>query len=216
MSRSMTCNNDGVWQTCRMGLTDGSFQAGFCGPTAFDELTSVTIPGLVSYQSASWSGTDANMYAPLIQLNWKASDLSGSSPPTSTSLPGQQTLIQSVSPSSSPAPSIDQDPSGLSTGGKIAVGLAVPLGVMAISFLAFFVWFRNRRRRNRNSPIPSQLPDGKHGGYRNAGHMPGTQFAEAEAKSLPQELPTSRSVRSSRHELMGREMEKRNVDSGGG
>ena len=76
-----------------------------------------------------------SLFAPLIQLNWKASD---------------QRLLASPTPNvptQSPIPSHH----GLSTGGKIAIGVVIP--VVALSVAGFLMRYLYRRKRhNRGTP----------------------------------------------------------------
>ncbi|MCJ1325263.1 hypothetical protein MMC10_001925 [Thelotrema lepadinum] len=211
----MSCHGGGnAVQTCRSEVDSGSFQIGFCGSTGYDGLTSLTVPGDLFYGTqASWSSSSAYIYAPLIQMNWKASDLSPTQSQTSQT-PDPQTLVQSPSPattapsstpSSQPTTIQNDSSSGLSNGGKIAVGVAVPLGVLAICFIAICFWLRSRRRKQTHAPVvlPEQrgIEESKRGGYHEAGqYSPGIQL---DSKTAPQELSSSRSVVAGRHELMG-------------
>ncbi|KAL9017437.1 MAG: hypothetical protein Q9185_005255 [Variospora sp. 1 TL-2023] len=54
------------------------------------------------------------------------------------------------SPTAIPNTSSSSGISSLSTGTKAAIGIAVPLGVVALVVVAFFLWRRRRRRRRRN------------------------------------------------------------------
>ena len=189
-------------QTCKTVVTSGEFQVGFCGTTAYDSLTSVTIPGEVTFgSSVTWSGSSAPLYAPLIQLNWKSSDLlptSSQVSPTSRQDTAANSLITDFSPSPSSVPPQD---SGLSSEGKIAVGVAVPLGVLAIAFLVAFLWFRQRRKSRFLSALPEEQRTGDKGGmYHDAGKSPGVQL---DGKSAPQELAGKRYAPTPRHELVG-------------
>lgn len=181
MFRDMTCSIVLGSQTCVSTMSTGSFKAGFCGETAFNSLTSVTIPGQVSYGTqVLWSESLATLAAPLIQLNWKSSDISPSltlSENLGTTL-SIQASIQSPSPTA-----LAQDSSLLSSGGRIAIGVGVPLGALAVAFLAACLWLRYRRRKQVSGPEP--LPE----------------LQEIEARSAPQEMTARKWNLTGRHEL---------------
>jgi hypothetical protein len=54
----------------------------------------------------------------------------------------------------------------MTTGAKIGVGVAVPLGVIAIGALAFIAWrMRKKSKASATSGHPTELPSQGHQGY---------------------------------------------------
>ena len=146
-------------QSCISSATDpkSTFDIGLCGASEYTHVYAATIPGPITYLdlldieagTMTTSVTSVNLWAPLIQMNYKASDIStgqssvATSSITLSSPSSALTNTASASPTTSPAP----DDSGLSTGGKIALGVALPLCLIAVAFLAGFIWLRRRRQQ---------------------------------------------------------------------
>lgn len=115
------------------------------------------------------------IYAPLIQLNWQASDLTSA---TSSSTPSIPASASTLSPTAAPS-------SGLSSGAKAGIGIGVALGALAVLALAFFIY---KRRQNayalakQHSPVesPYELQAGKKGSYAVPELPSGTQVSELE------------------------------------
>jgi hypothetical protein len=93
--------------------------------------------------NASITISTVSIYAPLIQINWQASDR-----PANTT--ARKTTTSMTSGTSSGSVSLSPHPSsGLSTRDKIAIGVVIPVVVISILlFLLFF--FRNKWRPNLN------------------------------------------------------------------
>jgi hypothetical protein len=88
---------------------------------------------------------------------WQSSDLklfstpTGSSASTTTQIGPTPTILPTTSPSYH----------GLSSGAKIGIGLGIPLAVMAIGLVAFFIYFLRRRGdRVPKSELPAPLYKG--------------------------------------------------------
>ena len=127
-----------------------SLQAGICGSSAFDSVYPITIPGPITYKNFEnhsnqvQSVSSAFLFAPLIQINWKSSDLSATTTQQSQ-IPSSTSLIASITST----PIETEAPSAMSTGGKIALGIALPLGVICIAGVAAFLWLRKQRQKSQ-------------------------------------------------------------------
>ncbi|OIW29250.1 hypothetical protein CONLIGDRAFT_633403 [Coniochaeta ligniaria NRRL 30616] len=147
-------------QTCVQTATSTSFVTVQCDSGTFVEFSSVTVPNTISDKVLQ----SYVLFAPLYQLNFKASDVpakttstSGpTSSPTSTPLTLPTTGIPSQTSSSSSssatetgsptAPAAPTDASGLSSGAKAGIGVGVALGALLLTALAI-LFFRLRRRK---------------------------------------------------------------------
>jgi hypothetical protein len=144
-------------QTCLSLATSTSFPAVTCDGATSDGFSFWTVPftyvGTEPYgaypvsvtTNASVTISTVSIYAPLIQINWQASDR-----PTSTTARKTTTSVTLGTSSSSVSPS-PHPSSGLSTRDKIAIGVVVP--VVVISILLFLLFFRNKWR-----PKPNRQP----------------------------------------------------------
>ena len=200
----MTCSSYHNAQTCISTISHGSFQVGFCGTTAFESLTSATIPGPVTWtDNINWDGSYAPLYAPIIQLNYKISDFL----PTST-----QTSVVSTENATSTSIFIAADSSSaaqnsltLTSGDKVAIGVAVPLGVIAVAFSAVTAWLWRHQRRKISIRGSDQRLVVEQEPHRNA-ESGIEEPAQLEAPAIPQELEAGRKLSiTNRHELMNRE-----------
>ena len=113
--------------------------------TSYDGLQSVTTDFSVLTTESSQSYypetftetiTEVSLYAPLIQLNWKASD----SPPERAA----------PTTSSVTSPTASQSNNSPSTNAKIAIGVVVPLVVLVAGALSIMAFLRRTQRRSRN------------------------------------------------------------------
>ena len=133
ISRSgLSCATDSSkYQTCLTIATSTMFQIGLCGSTAYGSLYSITIPGNFTYSDhlgSTWVSAAHNvtLRAPLVQLNWKASDTL----PTLSATKDQNMKIvlsspSSLAPSSYASSAAVVQSEALSSGAKIAIGVAV-------------------------------------------------------------------------------------------
>ena len=180
-------------QTCVSSITSGSYDVGHCatgGEASIDTLTNfqpVEVPetGLVTLTSPqttlSESVTTATLFAPLFQMNWQASDLPATSMPTSPSA----TTDSTPAPPSVPAPA--RSASGLSTGAKVAIGVVIPVAVLAILGVLGFWLLRRRRRNNVIAAQPTSMPRTMESTELQAPLQP-SRRTELEAEASPREL----------------------------
>ena len=176
-SSGLSCYiSNGAPQTCMEIVTSSSPQIGFCGDSVYGALSSITIPGVISYMdvsslpyNVSWSS--AYLYAPLFQLNWKNSDIS---PSTTTTSSRESTTSDQESETQSQLPVLtvhsipistpiatDQPSSednGISSSARIAIAISVPLGTIALAFLGGCLWLRKRRQRKAPMVAPREAP----------------------------------------------------------
>ena len=165
---------NGAPQTCTEVVTSSSMQIGFCGDSVYGALSSITIPGVISYTdvsslpyNVSWSS--AYLYAPLFQLNWKASDISPTTTTTSSresATSNQESETQSQLPVltvhsipiSTPTPTVEasSEDAGLSSDARVAIAVSVPLGTIALAFLGGCFWLRRRRQRKAPMVAPRE------------------------------------------------------------
>lgn len=109
------------------------------------------------------------VYAPLIDIRWQASD--------------------------KPA-------SGLSTGGKAAIGVVVPVAVVAMVVGAFFLWRKRRKVPREKGGLP-ELP----GGGRDKIELDGNVVHELEDERVTQEMGSKSTPWHERHEVQGSQPE---------
>lgn len=84
-----------------------------------------------------------------------------SSIPQAGSVPSRATLTASANPGSQPPaiqpPSLSLISAGLSTGVKVGIGIAVPVGIIALFILATYFWRKDQRQR-REALRPDEVP----------------------------------------------------------
>ena len=162
-----TCTNGGH-QTCELQATaPDTWPVVTCesGTSGGYTINSLPITATETYTTSSdtLTATDTAtvtietyfLYAPMVQINWKSSDLvasTSSKTPSKTSNTAVQ-VSQTSSPSPTPAPS-----SGLSTGAKVAIGVVIPLVVIAALIAAFFFFRRRRRTTPQDETVPRPHP----------------------------------------------------------
>lgn len=151
--------------------------------------TALAFPETITMTSASSATvtstvSDFTFYAPLVQLNFQASDLS-----TTTSSSSQSTTSTSSTSSSS---STSASSTAASSGGSgsnhhtttIAVAVTVPVVVVAL-IAAALGWFFYRKRRARNAAPPPPPP-------KPPTELPAQrELTEMNAGMLPVEMPTT-------------------------
>ena len=160
--RGMSCYDDQGHQICISTFTSGQFAGGYCvnsnGGESFTNFQDITVPGpntitftysnnYYSFESDVATGT---LYAPLLQINWQATDKPV--PLTSTPTSSLSSPITANSKSISPQPTtLTPNPSStLSTGAKVAIGVTIPVALLAITG-ALGLWLLYRRRRGRTT-----------------------------------------------------------------
>ncbi|CAN8101295.1 unnamed protein product [Discula destructiva] len=149
-----------------------------CDGTTF-QAGVVTLPSVeAASTSASSTSTFASLdaRAPMIQINWKASDRTGSAA-TSTAT---SSTTAATATSTSGATSNDSPSTGAIVG--IAIGLIALLAALAAAGL--FVWRRKRRPQREQSDGAEPWREGK---YANAEELPDSGDAMLRQHS---ELPT--------------------------
>jgi hypothetical protein len=164
-------------QTCLSLATSTSFPAVTCNGATSDGFSFWTVPftyvGTEPYgtylvsaaTNASITISTVSIYAPLIQINWQASDR-----PANTTASTTTTSMTSGMTSGTPPGSVSLSPhpsSGLSTDDKIAISVVIPVVVISILIFLLFL-FRNKWLPNLNRkptkaeaqpvPIPAELP----------------------------------------------------------
>lgn len=128
---------------------------------SFPDIITVTIPD-PSYPASSAIETvtrEMNLFAPMFQLNYKASDLAPGSSPATTTI--TQTTPPSLTPTttagsdandntspsdSSPIP-VASEEGGLSTGAVVGIGVGAALGGIFLVAVLGWLWWRRRVRR---------------------------------------------------------------------
>ncbi len=140
-------------QTCVSTASSTNFPVMTCQSGTSGGLSYLVLPTTISSTSVSFY----SLFAPMIQMNWKACDL-----PDATSLPNSQgtTMIP-----------MQQPPLGLSTAEKAGIVVGVMFGVIGI--VAFLVTLHWRRRykyaeAGQISPMimgPMELGEEKTGPY---------------------------------------------------
>ena len=163
-------------QTCVVTATSTSFVTVQCDSGTFVEFSAVTVPNTVSDKVLS----SYVLFAPLYQLNFKASDVPAKTTTTSTTptssltstpltlpttgIPSPTSSSASSAPTSTSAssttpgtnvPASTPDPSGgLSAGAKAGIGVGVALGTLLLVALAF-LFFRQRKRKQNATTTPT-------------------------------------------------------------
>jgi hypothetical protein len=138
---------------CFSTITDGQpvtfFSYAFDGQ-AWDRGTPITNTWISATQVAGdgipvmWQSSDAALLARVSTMMVASPSITGTpSPPTGTLSPSS--TLSAISPSGS---------GGLSTGGKIGLGVGIPVAVIAGLAMGFFFWRRRRRhsRQTRTEP----------------------------------------------------------------
>ena len=140
--RSFTCDMISGIQICATAATSTSYSYTPCTPALSTASFIESVPQLWSVISGGNTLTSTIstllLIAPLIQLNQRASTI-----PSQTLSPTTSVM------NSSPSTPSSNTTTGLSSGAKIALGVALPLGLMSIAFLFACVWFQRRQRRRR-------------------------------------------------------------------
>lgn len=114
-------------------------------------------PRLITVDPESVSNT---VYADVIQVAYASTDrqilrLLSSASHSSSSSTARPGAVSRTQPAAAPAtitnagssPSASSDDKGLSTGAKAGIGVAVPLGVIALFLIGYFIWYRRRQAK---------------------------------------------------------------------
>ena len=132
--------------------TSTSFNYAICDPSSYTSISFGSVPELhtvgVDGFTSLYTISSLTLFAPLIQLNQQAS----------STIPSQ-TLFQTSSTEPSAATtssSLDTSTTGLSSGVKIALGVALPLSLICIAFLSACIWFRRRRRQKQQAAVVAE------------------------------------------------------------
>ncbi|KAL2018680.1 hypothetical protein VTK56DRAFT_515 [Thermocarpiscus australiensis] len=189
------------------------------GQTCFVQAKSTTFP-TVTCDAGSSNGfgfmtlpnskvRSVNLYAPMIQLAWKASDLgSSSASTTSTSTTGTSTSSSIASnthqpqssPESSPLPTVTPTPvsqssNTLSTGAIAGIAIGAAALLLAIVAAAFYIWRRRRTeqagRQTEQAGRPPDYSPGPHGGAGWGANPQAMQFQHYYSGTSPQQSPVS-------------------------
>ncbi|KAH8901964.1 hypothetical protein BR93DRAFT_973053 [Coniochaeta sp. PMI_546] len=176
-------------QTCYKYYSTGSFPTVQCSKGTSNKFSYVTVPATVTATvSPTTTGGSPSItvavlqnvlvFAPLIQINWQATDLLSTTP-----LPGGATTTTSqTSPPTSTAATPKSD--GLSQGAVI--GIAVAAAIVGLILIAIFaIWMRRRQQRPKVMPTLPPNP------YMDKPHEIGTTYVA--------EAPTERDA----HEIDG-------------
>nr|POE51804.1 hypothetical protein CFP56_26011 [Quercus suber] len=189
-----TCqSNAGTFATVSVASCSGD------NPQALSDLVlPLTAAATATTATASaYTITSYQIWAPMVELRWQSTDLPASftSAPTNSRSTGSGSISRSGtnSPSSTDGTSsVAQVHTGLSTGEQVAIGLVVPLIVLALlALISAFIW-----RRRRTSVAQTSLDQTQHR-MLDPGDKP---LYEMEDSRQAQELQAHSS---SFHELLG-------------
>ncbi|KUJ13118.1 uncharacterized protein LY89DRAFT_785617 [Mollisia scopiformis] len=140
---------------CQSNIASTTTSVLYISPVLNNNLWYSTDGNAPSTTTITETATSANwILGDGIAVWWQSSDLKAFAAATGTSsTPTQSTGTQSTSTATH---SVTSTPSshGLSSGAKIGIGIGIPLGVIALGLIGFFVYFRRRRR----NPIPQTEP----------------------------------------------------------
>ncbi|KAI4156725.1 MAG: hypothetical protein LQ340_000039 [Diploschistes diacapsis] len=184
----------------------------FCDTSTIGTTQLISIPGpYVTDNSSTVTITKATLYGPLVQINFKATDISSLTPPMITTSKSAQPASATGGGygSNSTAVTDQSGDSGLSTGAKIGIGVGVPLGVLLLAAIAAFFFLR--RRKSKQGPVPIQRPLGDpskanspggqglhgqgahapHGKWQNMSEAPAgrPENIELDGRNMPSEAP---------------------------
>ena len=150
-----TCNSiSGFAQTCQSTATATQLLAGDCTTGTLEDFKQLVVPTVTAFDSGpSQTITEALLLAPLFQLNFQASDL----PATTTSSAATTTSSSTTStPTSTTSITIDANGSnqsapspGLSVRAIAAIGVVIPLFLIALAAILGFLFVRRRRRQQQ-------------------------------------------------------------------
>lgn len=187
-SSGFTCSVNEYAQTCQSGAGDfATFPVVTCQSGSSDGLTEMSIPTTVSLSQSTYAVTTYEIYAPMIEIRWQSSDL----PANSTS--------SSQASTSSAAASAE-----LSTGTKAAIGVVIPVVILASFALGILLW---RRRQSRtSSKLDSAAPahDRSTNDERSL-ELQGNALLEMEEQRKAHEMGSKTVASCERHELHGNE-----------
>ncbi|KAM0265598.1 hypothetical protein ACHAQJ_000030 [Trichoderma viride] len=142
---------------------------GFCDNTDIVDTAVVTFPNVVTITqtetttgsvlvSSSTSTRTMVLYAPMVQLNFHASDLPVSTTASSASSTTTSPSSQQSTTSAADNNTVSKSSGGLSSGAKVGLGVGLGLGVaFLLAFSAFIYYYR--RARNARVPLGSELPN---------------------------------------------------------
>jgi hypothetical protein len=133
----------------------------YCGARQIPYLTSRSSYTCETSGTKPWltdciSGT-SHVFA--IQIRWKSSDISSFE--TDPMVPGSTIRAMSSTKTTAPvsASSTDHPSASDSRGTKIAIGIAVPIGILTILAGAFLFWLRKRKRTRAVQQQGSGVPE---------------------------------------------------------
>ncbi|KAF2231678.1 hypothetical protein EV356DRAFT_535352 [Viridothelium virens] len=118
--------------------------------TNFSYSDNPETPVVSSVVIQSQTFSDITVLAPMIQLNWKASDRpppTTTSDATSTSATSGSTSLVQITHTSTPTP----PNRGLPTGTKIAIGVVTPIVVFVLVVILAMIFIRKKRRLSKNT-----------------------------------------------------------------
>ncbi|KAK1248606.1 hypothetical protein MKX08_006826 [Trichoderma sp. CBMAI-0020] len=122
-------------------------------PTLATATTTETNSATTEVESSTFTRI-TTLYAPMIQLNFQASDLSTSTTASSTASP---TASSPASETGTGNGTSSKSSGGLSNGAKVGLGVGLGLGVaLLLAFGAFIYYYR--RSRNNAVALRSELP----------------------------------------------------------
>lgn len=100
------------------------------------------------------------LYAPMVQINFQASDLPASTTTASTTLATTRTTASTSQQTSTSAAdnSVGKGSSGLSNGAKVGLGVGLGLGAAFLLAFAGFIYYYRRSKRSQIA-ISSELPN---------------------------------------------------------
>lgn len=176
-------------------------------------LTTNTLPwsGTVTQVAKTYTNTVNKAYfgADILEIRWQSSDLASITSNPATPLPSASSDTSQSTPTStsSAVPS-----SGLTTGSKIAIGVVVPIAVLAVLGTFIFLWRRKRKSRRvvqgGNASQGAEYTTHQKEQYTDAGPAISQEPVELQDRRDPQELSSKTVASNERYELGGNEWDR--------
>ncbi|KAL6806768.1 hypothetical protein GGI42DRAFT_292537 [Trichoderma sp. SZMC 28013] len=155
--------------TCVATATDTAVPTAFCDGTKLTDSGTETFPHVITVTQTDTASETVDvetssltmvLYAPMVQINFQASDLPASTTTASTTLATTRTTASTSQQTSTSAAdnSVGKGSSGLSNGAKVGLGVGLGLGAAFLLAFAGFIYYYRRSKRSQIA-ISSELPN---------------------------------------------------------